>query len=74
MSATRCRARQIGCGSVGECAAHVSFRARPSSPAGRIRIVAGADSADGSCSLVEAIEEPGSTAPLHVHHGDRPLT
>jgi quercetin dioxygenase-like cupin family protein len=37
-------------------------------PAGRIRILAGADSTDGSFSLVEATEEPGSTAPLHVHH------
>jgi quercetin dioxygenase-like cupin family protein len=39
-------------------------------PAGRIRIVAGADSTDGSFSLVEATEEPGSAAPLHVHHGE----
>ena len=39
-------------------------------PAGTIRIVAGADSTDGSFSLVEATEEPGSAAPLHVHHGE----
>jgi mannose-6-phosphate isomerase-like protein (cupin superfamily) len=39
-------------------------------PAGTIRILAGADSTDGSFSLVEAIEEPGSAAPLHVHHGE----
>lgn len=39
-------------------------------PAGRIRILAGAASTDGSFSLVEAIEEPGSAAPLHVHHGE----
>lgn len=39
-------------------------------PAGVIRILAGADSTDGSFSLVEATEDPGSAAPLHVHHGE----
>ena len=39
-------------------------------PAGVLRIVAGADSTDGTFSLVEACEEPGSAAPLHVHHGE----
>jgi quercetin dioxygenase-like cupin family protein len=39
-------------------------------PAGVIRILAGADSTDGCFSLVEAIEEAGSAAPLHVHHGE----
>ncbi|MGH2936323.1 MAG: cupin domain-containing protein [Gaiellaceae bacterium] len=39
-------------------------------PAGVIRFLAGADSTDGSFSVVEAIEEPGSAAPLHVHHGE----
>lgn len=39
-------------------------------PAGRIRILAGADSTDGTFSIVEAAEEPGSAAPLHVHHGE----
>jgi len=39
-------------------------------PAGVIRIVAAADATDGSFSLVEATEEPGSAAPLHVHHGE----
>ena len=38
--------------------------------AGTVRIVAGADSTDGSFSIVETIEEPGSAAPLHVHHGE----
>jgi quercetin dioxygenase-like cupin family protein len=39
-------------------------------PAGVVRILAGADSTDGSLSLVEVTEEPGSAAPLHVHHGE----
>jgi mannose-6-phosphate isomerase-like protein (cupin superfamily) len=39
-------------------------------PAGVIRILAGADSTNGSFSLVEAVEPPGSAAPLHVHHGE----
>lgn len=39
-------------------------------PAGVIRILAGADSTDGSFSIVEATEPPGTEAPLHVHHGE----
>jgi quercetin dioxygenase-like cupin family protein len=39
-------------------------------PGGVMRIVAGADSTNGSFSLVEAAEPPGSAAPLHVHHGE----
>jgi quercetin dioxygenase-like cupin family protein len=39
-------------------------------PAGVIRILAGAESTDGSFSVVEATEPPGSAAPLHVHHGE----
>lgn len=39
-------------------------------PVGRIRFLAGADSTAGSFSVVEAIEPPGSGAPLHVHHGE----
>jgi quercetin dioxygenase-like cupin family protein len=39
-------------------------------PAGTIRILAGAATTDGSFSVVEALEEPGSAAPLHVHHGE----
>jgi quercetin dioxygenase-like cupin family protein len=39
-------------------------------PAGVVRVLAGADSTDGSFSLVEVTEEPGSAAPLHVHHGE----
>jgi quercetin dioxygenase-like cupin family protein len=39
-------------------------------PAGRVRILAGAESTDDSFSVVEATEEPGSAAPLHVHHGE----
>lgn len=39
-------------------------------PAGVIRIVAGADSTEGTFSMVEATEKPGSAAPLHVHHGE----
>jgi mannose-6-phosphate isomerase-like protein (cupin superfamily) len=39
-------------------------------PAGVIRILAGAESTDGSFSLVEATEEPGSAAPLHLHHAE----
>jgi mannose-6-phosphate isomerase-like protein (cupin superfamily) len=37
-------------------------------PAGAMRILAGADSTDGLFSLVEATEDPGSAAPLHIHH------
>ncbi len=39
-------------------------------PAGVIRIIAGAESTGGVFSLVETTEEPGSFAPLHVHHGE----
>jgi quercetin dioxygenase-like cupin family protein len=39
-------------------------------PAGAVRILAGADTTNGSFSVVEATEEPGSAAPLHVHHGE----
>lgn len=39
-------------------------------PAGTIRFLAGAESTEGSFSVVEATEEPGSAAPLHVHHGE----
>jgi mannose-6-phosphate isomerase-like protein (cupin superfamily) len=39
-------------------------------PAGTIRIVAGAESTDGSFSLCEVTEPPGSAAPLHVHHAE----
>jgi quercetin dioxygenase-like cupin family protein len=38
--------------------------------AGVLRMLAGAESTDGSFSLVEATEEPGSAAPLHIHHGE----
>jgi quercetin dioxygenase-like cupin family protein len=39
-------------------------------PSGIARVVAGADTTDGSFSVVEVTEEPGSAAPLHVHHGE----
>jgi quercetin dioxygenase-like cupin family protein len=39
-------------------------------PAGMIRILAGAESTNGSFSIVEVTEPPGSAAPLHVHHGE----
>lgn len=39
-------------------------------PAGVLRVVAGAESTDGSFSIVEVTEPPGSGAPLHVHHGE----
>ena len=39
-------------------------------PAGVIRVIAGADSTNGCFSMVEVTEEPGSAAPLHVHHGE----
>lgn len=42
----------------------------PWGPAGTIRIVAGAASTDGSFSVCEVREEPGSGAPLHVHNGE----
>jgi quercetin dioxygenase-like cupin family protein len=35
-----------------------------------IRILAGAESTNGSFSIVETTEPPGSAAPLHVHHGE----
>jgi mannose-6-phosphate isomerase-like protein (cupin superfamily) len=38
--------------------------------AGVIRILAGAHSTEGCFSLVEATEEPGSAAPLHIHHNE----
>ena len=39
-------------------------------PAGILRIVAGAESTDGSFSICEVTEPPGSAAPLHVHHAE----
>jgi mannose-6-phosphate isomerase-like protein (cupin superfamily) len=39
-------------------------------PAGKIRILGGANSTDRSFSIVECIEPPGSGAPLHVHHAE----
>ena len=39
-------------------------------PGGQIRILAGADSTDGAFSVVEALEEPRSAAPLHVHQSE----
>jgi mannose-6-phosphate isomerase-like protein (cupin superfamily) len=39
-------------------------------PAGVVRVLAGADSTEGCFSLVEVTEEPGSAAPLHVHHAE----
>ena len=39
-------------------------------PTGKVRILAGAGSTDGSFSVVECIEPPGSGAPLHVHHSE----
>ncbi|HEX8711031.1 MAG TPA: cupin domain-containing protein [Terracidiphilus sp.] len=39
-------------------------------PAGKIRILAGAQSTHQSFSIVESTEPPGSGAPLHVHHGE----
>jgi mannose-6-phosphate isomerase-like protein (cupin superfamily) len=39
-------------------------------PAGVMRILAGAESTDGSFSICEATEPPGSAAPLHVHHAE----
>jgi mannose-6-phosphate isomerase-like protein (cupin superfamily) len=38
--------------------------------AGTIRILGDAESTEGTFSIVEANEEPGSAAPLHVHHGE----
>jgi len=39
-------------------------------PAGQIRILGGADTTDGCFSVVESLEQPGSAAPLHIHHGE----
>jgi mannose-6-phosphate isomerase-like protein (cupin superfamily) len=39
-------------------------------PTGKVRILGGAGSTDGSFSVVECIEPPGSGAPLHVHHAE----
>lgn len=39
-------------------------------PKGTVRIIAGANTTDGSFSIVESTELPGSGAPLHVHHGE----
>jgi quercetin dioxygenase-like cupin family protein len=39
-------------------------------PAGVVRIIAGAETTDSSFSVVEATEQPGSAAPLHVHHAE----
>jgi quercetin dioxygenase-like cupin family protein len=39
-------------------------------PQGTVRIIAGVSSTQGSFSIVEATEPPGSGAPLHVHHGE----
>lgn len=39
-------------------------------PSGVVRIVAGAESTNGSFSVCEVSEEPGSAAPLHVHRGE----
>jgi quercetin dioxygenase-like cupin family protein len=39
-------------------------------PQARVRIIAGADTTDGSFSVVESTEPPGSGAPLHVHHSE----
>jgi mannose-6-phosphate isomerase-like protein (cupin superfamily) len=39
-------------------------------PQGTVRIIAGAGATDGSFSIVESTEPPGSGAPLHVHHSE----
>jgi mannose-6-phosphate isomerase-like protein (cupin superfamily) len=39
-------------------------------PAGVVRIVAGAELTDGSFSVCEVTEQPGSVAPLHLHHAE----
>jgi quercetin dioxygenase-like cupin family protein len=39
-------------------------------PAGTLRIVAGAGSTDGSFSICEVTEPPGSAAPLHRHRAE----
>jgi quercetin dioxygenase-like cupin family protein len=35
-----------------------------------MRILAGAESTDGSFSICEATEQPGGAAPLHIHHAE----
>jgi quercetin dioxygenase-like cupin family protein len=39
-------------------------------PAGIVRVLASADSTDESFSIVEVTEPPGTSAPLHTHHGE----
>jgi len=39
-------------------------------PAGVIRVLASARSTEDSFSIVEAVEPPGTAAPLHTHHGE----
>jgi quercetin dioxygenase-like cupin family protein len=39
-------------------------------PAGVVRVVASAGATDESFSIVEVTEPPGTSAPLHVHHGE----
>jgi quercetin dioxygenase-like cupin family protein len=39
-------------------------------PVGRVRVVASSRATDGSFSIVESIEPPGSGSPLHVHHAE----
>lgn len=39
-------------------------------PGGVVRVIAGAPSTDGSFSIVEVTEPPGSGAPLHTHHAE----
>jgi quercetin dioxygenase-like cupin family protein len=39
-------------------------------PVGQIRVLASSHATDGSFSIVESIEPPGSGSPLHVHHGE----
>jgi quercetin dioxygenase-like cupin family protein len=39
-------------------------------PSGILRVLAGADTTDGSFSIVEANEPPGTAAPLHVHNAE----
>jgi quercetin dioxygenase-like cupin family protein len=39
-------------------------------PAGVVRFLGTAASTGGAFSVVEVTEEPGSAAPLHIHHGE----
>lgn len=39
-------------------------------PGGVVRVIAGAESTDGSFSICEVSEPVGSAAPLHVHHSE----